>query len=102
MDSFEPPDIETFGDDILSQTPSEISYSLFGTYDAAAAMSAVRHEGRRILDDTTHGSSFFGQHIDQNADLMSQLYDSVDFELLEELYIQFDSKDHCERIKCQC
>ena len=55
-------------------------------------MNAVKHEGPRVLDDTSHGPSNFGQHLDPNADLIGQLLDHVDLEQLTHLYVQFDSK----------
>jgi len=85
-------DSETFEESILNQSPSEISYGLFGTHDAAVAMNAVRNEGPRVLADTSHGPSNFGQNLDPNADLIGQLLDHVDFEQLTHLYVHFDSK----------
>jgi len=55
-------------------------------------MNAVKYEGPRVLEDTSHGPSNFGQHLDPNADLIGQLLDHVDFEQLTHLYVQFDSK----------
>ena len=88
------PDMETFGEEILSQSPSDLSYGLFGTFDAAVAMNAVKYEALRVLGDTTYGHSNFGQHLDPNADLLGQFLDHVDFEQLTHLYVQFDSKNY--------
>ena len=57
-------------------------------------MSAVKHEDPRVPEDTSHGPSNFGQHLDPNADLIGQLLDHVDFEQLTHLYVQFDSKSY--------
>ena len=55
-------------------------------------MNAVKHEGPRVLEDTSHRPSNFGQYLDPNADLIGQLLDHVDFEQLTHLYVQFDSE----------